>query len=133
MAYDSSTYKNSLLSKILFILSIIIFVFWLVAQLIDVYRFAVVGAIFESLWLFMLSGLFVLPILSIIFLIKDKFSFRSLYLYTIIISVICILIMYSGHSRKVSSITFHYTTIQAIRNQFRGLFINKIDFGLLLV
>jgi hypothetical protein len=93
MSNDSTTFKNSSLSKIFFILSIIIFVFWYVGQKIDVYRYAVVGAIFESLWLFMLLGLFVLPILSLIFLIKEKFNFRSLYLYTIIISVTNILLM----------------------------------------
>jgi len=86
--------KNSTLSKVVFLLSIIIFVFWTLGQIIDVYRYDVVGAIFEFLWLFMLLGLFGLPILAIVFLIKEKFSFRSLYLYTLIISVINILLMF---------------------------------------
>ena len=93
MTQDSITFKNSRMSKILFILSIIIFAFWFVGKVIDVYQFAVVGAIFESLWLFMLLGLFLLPILSLIFLIKEKFNFRTLYLYTIIIAATNILLM----------------------------------------
>jgi len=93
MSHDSNTFKNSTLSKILFILSIIVFMFWLLGQVIDVYRFALVGAIFELLWLLMLLMLFVLPIISLIFLIKGKFSFRSLFLYTIIIAISNILLM----------------------------------------
>jgi hypothetical protein len=95
MAHEVTTFKNSSLSKIFFVLSIIVFAYWSVGQIINVYRFAVVGAIYEILWLFMLLMLFVLPIMALIFLIKEKFSFRSLYLYTIIIAVINILLMIS--------------------------------------
>jgi len=90
---DLATFENSKMSKIVFFLSIVIFIFWMLGQVIDVYRSDIVGAIFEFLWLFMLLGLFGIPILAIVFLIKEKFSFRSLYLYTIIISVTNILLM----------------------------------------
>jgi len=62
-------------------------------QIIDVYRYPAVGAIFEILWLFMLLMLIILPIVALILLIKEKFSFRSLYVYSIIVSVINILLM----------------------------------------
>ena len=95
MEQETTISKNSRLSKILFVLSIFVFAYWRIGHSINVYHFAVVGAIYEILWLFMLMGLLGLPILSIIFLIKEKFSFRSLYLYTIIISGITILLMVS--------------------------------------
>jgi len=93
MASDSGTYKNSTLSKTFFILSIVVFIFWISGQAIDVYRFAIVGTIYEFLWLLMLFILFVLPIISLILLIKGGFNLRSLYLYTIIIAVTNILLM----------------------------------------
>ena len=93
MAHDSDTFKNSSLSKICFISSIIVFLFWFIGQVTDVYHFAVVGAIFELLWLLMLLMLFVLPIISLVFLIREKFNFRSLYLYTFLIVVTTILLM----------------------------------------
>jgi hypothetical protein len=93
MTHETTTFKNSSLSKIFFILSLIVFGFWSVGQIIDVYRYAAVGAIFEILWLFMLLMLFILPIIALVFLIKEKFSFKSLYLYTIIVTVINILLM----------------------------------------
>jgi hypothetical protein len=85
--------KNSGLSKILLVLSIIIFVFWFLGQNTDIYRFALIGAIFEFLWLFMLLALFVLPILSIFFLIKERFNLRSFYLYILIITATNIMLM----------------------------------------
>ena len=95
MAHETTTFKNSRLSKILFVLSIFVLAYWRVGQIINIYRFAVVGAVYEILWLFMLIGLFGLPIIALIFLIKEKFSFSSLYLYTIIIGGFNILLMFS--------------------------------------
>ena len=93
MTHETTAFKNSSLSKIFFILSIVVLVFWSTGQIIDVYRYAAVGAIFEILWLFMLLMLFILPIIALVFLIKEKFSFKSLYLYTLTVTVINILLM----------------------------------------
>lgn len=95
MEKEITIFKNSRLSKILFVLSIIVLIYWLIGHNINVYRFAVVGVIYEILWLFMIIGLFGLPIISLIFLIKEKFSFRSLYLYTILIAGFNIVLMFS--------------------------------------
>ena len=93
MPAETTTSKNSHLSKIIFTLSIVVFGFWSAGQVIDVYRYPAVGSIFEILWLFMLLMLFILPIIALVFLIKEKFSFKSLYLYTIIVTVLLILLM----------------------------------------
>ena len=93
MEHNLPIFKNSRLSKILLVLSIIIFVFWFLGQHTDIYRFAFVGAIFEFLWLFMLLALFVLPILSIIFLIRERYNLRSFYLYILIITATNIMLM----------------------------------------
>ncbi len=93
MTAETTTFKNSHLSKLIFTLSITVFGFWSAGQIIDVYRYPAVGAIFEILWLFMLLMLFTLPIIALVFLIKEKFSFKSLYLYSIIVTVLVILLM----------------------------------------
>jgi hypothetical protein len=93
MARQTTSFNNSTLSKVCFVLSIVVFGFWGTGQIIDVYQHAFVGAIFEMLWLFMLLMLFTMPIIALIFLIKEKFNFRSLYLYTFIIAVTNILLM----------------------------------------
>lgn len=94
MQQDSTTFKNSKTSKILFLLCIFLFVFSFLGQAINIYRFALVGAIFEILWLPVLAGIFVAPILSIILWVKEKFNVRSLNIYSILISVCTILLMF---------------------------------------
>ena len=93
METSKYNFKNTLFSKIILTLSIIILIFWILSHSIDIYQIAFLGAVFESLWLFMLLGLLIIPILSIVFFIVEKFSFKSLYLYTLIISIITILLM----------------------------------------
>jgi hypothetical protein len=95
MEQETTNFKNSRLSKILFVLSIYILAYWSIGKSINVYQYAIVGAIYEIMWLFMLLALFGLPIIALIFLIKEKFSFRSFYLYTIIIDGFTILLMFS--------------------------------------
>ena len=93
MKEDLIPFKNSRKGKILFILSIIVSGYWWMGQVINVYNSAFAGAIFEILWLPFLLILFVLPIISLILLMKEKFDVRSFNIYSIIISVITILFM----------------------------------------
>ncbi|KYG77155.1 hypothetical protein [Roseivirga echinicomitans] len=72
-------------AKIIFILSILTAIFWCLGQFVDVYYFAVVGAIFEILWLPMIAMLFVLPIFSLVLWAKEKFNPKSLHLYSFLI------------------------------------------------
>lgn len=77
----------ALLSKITLILTLAITVFWLLVHTADPYRFAVVGAFYEILWLPGLLLLHLLPVFSLVMLIREKFSFRSLYFYALLISL----------------------------------------------
>jgi len=88
-----SSFTNSKAGKIVFILSIIISGYWLLSRGINIYRFALVGAIYEMLWLPALLGLFLLPIISLLMLIKEKIHVRSLYIYSILIGVSTILFL----------------------------------------
>ena len=91
----STLFKNSRTSKMVFLLSIIVSGYWWLGQVINVYSVALVGAIFEILWLPVLVMLFVLPIISMILLLKEKVNVnvRSLYVYSILLGVATILIM----------------------------------------
>lgn len=93
MKENLTPFKNSRTGKIFFILSVIVSGYWWMGQVINVYNSALTGAIFEILWLPFLLILFVLPIISLILLVKEKFDVRSFNIYSIIISVITILFM----------------------------------------
>lgn len=88
-----SSFKNSKTGKIVFLLSIVVAGYWWLGQVINVYRYAFVGALFEILWLPVLLMLVVLPIISVIMLIKEKVNIRSLYIYSFLISVTTIFFM----------------------------------------
>ncbi len=87
------TFKNSKRSKIVVCLSIVVLLFWLLSRIINVYRFAFVGAVFEILWLPMLALLFIIPILSWVFFWKERFNRKSFYLYALLISIAAIIIV----------------------------------------
>jgi hypothetical protein len=78
---------------IVFALTIIVTLYWYLPLLINVYHFPIIGAIYEILWIFMLIGLFALPVVSFIFWAKNKFNLRSLYFYSLIISLVSILFL----------------------------------------
>ena len=84
---------TSKLPVIVFLLSILTAVFWSMGQLINVYHFAVVGAIFEILWLPMIALLVALPILALINWVKEKFNPKSLYLYSVLIILATVIFM----------------------------------------
>ena len=86
-------FKNTRTSKIVFLLSIVSSGYWWLGKEINVYSSAIVGAIFEMLWLPFLAILFLLPILSIALMIKERVNLRSLYIYSILINVVTICCM----------------------------------------
>jgi hypothetical protein len=90
--YISSVTKTNT-SKIVFILSVLVCLFWITGQVINVYHFPAVGAIFEILWFPIVAMTIGLPIISFIFWVKEKFTLRSLFPYAILIIVATVLIM----------------------------------------
>lgn len=77
--------NNFKTSRLLFFASLLTATFWVVGSLVNVYKVKLVGVIFEMLWLPMLAGLFVLPVLSFIMFFKEKYNFRSLSFYSLLI------------------------------------------------
>ncbi len=80
-------------SVITFTIAIATSLYWFLAQVINVYQFPFIGAIYELLWIGMVIILFGLPVFSFVYWIKNKFSHRSLYLYSFIISTATILVL----------------------------------------
>ena len=74
-------------------LSILVSIFWICSRFVNVYRFALVGAIFEILWLPMILMLFFLPLIACYFLFKEKFSIHSTYLYALVLMLFTFIII----------------------------------------
>ncbi len=93
MTDNSAAFIRAGNSKIVFILSILVSLFWIFGQVINVYHFPFIGAIVELLWVPVVAMTFLLPVVSFIFLVKEKFSLRSLNLYSLLIVAATILIV----------------------------------------
>jgi hypothetical protein len=89
-------FKNTSRSKLIFLLSIVVSGYWWLTKGINVYSNAIVGAIFEILWLPVLGMLFLLPIISLVLLVKERVDVRSLYIYSIFIGITTIYFMIFG-------------------------------------
>lgn len=72
-------------------LTIIVFIFWIFGRSIDIYKDAVVGAVFEILWLTMLAMLFAIPLVSLFFWSKEKWSLRTVYPFCLVLHLILVL------------------------------------------
>ena len=91
MLQTSSDSLKKRRSKFFFILTIAAAMFWILSKSFNVYRWPVVGAIFEILWLPSLIILFILPIVSLVYWFKERFSLKSLNPYSILIALVVLL------------------------------------------
>lgn len=90
MTENAIKFKNTKTSALVFVLAILISAFWILGQRIDLYHYAIIGVIFELLWLPLIALIFLVPVFSFIRWWKEKFNFRSLYLYSFLITVIAL-------------------------------------------
>lgn len=90
--------KASLLSlkrgRIIFYLCVAAFVFWNLPLLVNVYSMAVVGAVFELLWLPMIAAVFLLPLLSMTAWIHRRYAVHSIHFYSLLLSFVNITILF---------------------------------------
>ena len=89
----STSFKNTGINKVLFILSIVTILYWLTAKSSNVYNNAFIGAVFELLWLPMIVSVFIGPVFSIILFVKDKYNPGSLAIYATVLQLVALYIL----------------------------------------
>ena len=87
---------NHAIGKVVLALSVFVLVFVGLSRLLNVYQISYVGAIFEILWLPVILLLFILPVLSIIYWIQEKFNPKSIYLFSIVLGIAAVVLMVYG-------------------------------------
>lgn len=73
--------------------TVVLALFWFLAKHSALYHFAVVGAIFELLWLPMLLLLAIMPGLSFYFWRGEQWRFTSLYPYCFLLNLVTIAVL----------------------------------------
>ena len=91
MSTAQPAFQGTNADRVILLLSVLVAIFWNIGRITDIYRLAIVGALFEIFWLPMIGMLFLLPAIALFFLIKEKFSFKSLHLYSILIQALTLL------------------------------------------
>lgn len=93
MEKDRIILQNPTLPKIVFGFSGAVAIFWSVTLFTDVYHFAVVGAIYEILWLPMILLVYILPFVSLILWILEKFNTKSFSFYAFLLLLLTVVII----------------------------------------
>lgn len=94
MELNRAASKSTNWFAILLLANFLAVTFWIVSQNIDVYRYAIVGAVFEFLWLPIIATLLLMPLVSLYFWYKDKFKRKSKFLYLLGFYVLSIVAIY---------------------------------------
>ena len=85
-------------SKFVFCISVCVLLYVAIFKSVNPYKYAVVGAVFEILWLFIMAAIFIIPIFALWVLFKKNFSFKSFYFYTLLISTATIVLLFAQFS-----------------------------------
>jgi hypothetical protein len=85
--------KQSRVGKLIFFGTLAASVFLIATRFIPVYKYAIVGAVFELLNLPALAAIFFLPIFSFLLWAGQKFTFPSIHLFSVLLALITILIL----------------------------------------
>jgi hypothetical protein len=83
--------NKSGLGKIIFLATLAASVYWIVFRFIPKYEWAVVGVVYELLWLPVLFILFIMPIISFLFWAGEKFRPGSIYLWSLVMAIVAVL------------------------------------------
>lgn len=90
----TTTPKYPQKSLLIFSLSVFTFMFIVLANTINLYRYKITGAIFEILWLPVLAMAVALPIYILFLFVKNKYRFGPLHLFSLFVLVSAIVFMF---------------------------------------
>jgi len=76
--------------ELFFLLNCLLLILWIILQTIDVYAYAIVGALFEMIWLPMILCFIVTPFVHLFWWHKEKFKVDSKIPYFLILSIVTI-------------------------------------------
>ena len=93
MIPTTTSFSSKKISILVFVLSVLVTLFWMLGNLFDVYQFAIVGVLFEITWLPVVAMTFILPVVALFLFVKDKFHLKSLNLYSFVMVVATALVM----------------------------------------
>lgn len=80
---------------LLFSITLLVLLFWLIVGYVDVYEFKILGIIAEILWLPMIILPFALPIFSLFALFLKKIQLTKFLIFSLILQVTILMIQFT--------------------------------------
>ena len=93
--------KYSKRDKAILFSSLIIVSYWIIASIFPIHKYAIVGAFFENTWLIMVILIWLMPIVSLVFLIKERFRPKILLWLSLIISTGLLIYLNFYHNLQI--------------------------------
>lgn len=84
--------KVNMNKKLLLALSISMLLYWLLCKTTDVYKYTILGVLYEILWFPMVAMLLVLPILNGYFIIKNQN--RVIHYFILVLNLITLFMVF---------------------------------------
>lgn len=87
--------QNNKQSKFVFCLGLFVMFYVALFKAVNPYKYAGIGAVYEILWLLIVAAIFIIPVIALWLLFKNKFSIKSFYFYALLISAATIVLMFA--------------------------------------
>lgn len=87
MKGESKHFTNFYTGHVAILFSLITSGYWIFVYSFNVYKYMLVGAIYELLWVFMVPLLFLVPIVSVLAVIVNKFKEINYYIISILLNI----------------------------------------------
>jgi hypothetical protein len=81
--------QNNKQSKFVLCISVFVLIY------VIIFKAAAVGTVYENLWLFIVAAIFIIPVIALWVLFKNKFSIKSFYFYSLLISAATIVLLFA--------------------------------------
>lgn len=87
--------ENKTFANIILVVSILLFLYWNIVQNFDMYRFVIVGALYEMTSILSIIAVFLIPLILLIFISINKFKVLKQYYFAMVIFAVLITLLFT--------------------------------------
>lgn len=91
-------FQDKKTAQIVFLVSLLVSMYWIGVQNIDVYQWAFIGAIFEMMSLLFIGALFSIPLLILVLSIINKLNISVWYYISFVITITTLILLFTVYN-----------------------------------
>lgn len=94
----NSIFSQKKAINLFFIISLLVCVYWITVQNVNVYDYVIVGAIFEMTSILFLGALFSIPLLVVYLAVRNKLKISSKYYISFFLTILTIFVLFTVYN-----------------------------------